>query len=152
MSGREWKPGDVAMVTARDLTQPAVRGASTGWYWPGDFLGDRDVTDVRPLVVIDPEDGDAVERMNSLYYAKRAAGLAQLTAMQAALREFANPAPPKPEEPTGLGAVVEDERGTRWVRSPDTDYPDAPWASAEFYPRPWSEINAVRKLSEGVPS
>lgn len=68
----------------------------------------------------------------------------------------ANPAPitpPKPEEPLGLGAVVEDAKGKRWVRGRDSNchwYPETgfdrtvgPWA-------PWAEIAAVKVLSPGV--
>ena len=70
-------------------------------------------------------------------------------------------APPKPDEPTGLGAVVEDAEGVRWtltMRPPATNEPKAsPWcrdhipASGVKFAE-WSEINAVRVLSEGVTS
>src|SRR5690606_604511 len=83
----------------------------------------------RPLVVIDPDDvtqTDAVLR--SLKYLAMNQGVLHLTLeqlfgdeqsslFQAALREFANPTPPKPDEPTGLGAVVEDANGEKWVRT-----------------------------------
>lgn len=63
---------------------------------------------------------------------------------------------PKPEEPTGLGAVVEEADGTRWVRSDIMPYvaqwscarPDEPWRSVRRY---YKDIAAVIVLSEGVP-
>lgn len=72
--------------------------------------------------------------------------------LAAALREFANPTPPKPDEPTGLGAVVEDAEGRRWMRGSSTrglkvwvndDALDSEW-------RAYRDIAAVRVLSEGV--
>lgn len=56
--------------------------------------------------------------------------------------------PPKPDEPLGLGAVVEDVAGHRWIlvfqkgmwqREDDRDV----W-------RTWEAVMAVRVLSEGV--
>jgi hypothetical protein len=69
--------------------------------------------DYRPVVVIDPEDREQVERLCSGLLDIHWYGNAD--AMQVALRKFANPTPPKPDEPTGLGAVVEDADGIRWV-------------------------------------
>ena len=59
--------------------------------------------------------------------------------------------PPKPAEPTGLGAVVEDAEGVRWVRTPRDPMP---WRSAQetVMAARWVGINAVRVLSEGVPA
>ena len=60
---------------------------------------------------------------------------------------------PKPEEPKGLGAVVKDRNGVRWVRvDPNTDDDvDGAWES-EFAPvnLRWSRIDVVEILSEGV--
>ena len=60
---------------------------------------------------------------------------------------------PKPEEPKGLGAVVKDRNGVRWVRvDPNTDDDvDGAWES-EFAPvnLRWSRIDVVEVLSEGV--
>jgi len=58
--------------------------------------------------------------------------------------------PPKPEEPTGLGAVVEDEDGTAWHRTRAGRWiteEDDVLASGD-----WSHVRAVKVLSEGVPS
>jgi hypothetical protein len=69
--------------------------------------------------------------------------------LQAALREFAEPTPPRPEEPTGLGAVVE-TAGGRFVRS-DVETSN-PWRGPNGVPHEWDDItdSAVRVLSEGV--
>ena len=60
---------------------------------------------------------------------------------------------PKPEEPKGLGAVVKDRDGNRWVRvdpNPGDNLLGA-WES-EFSPtnKTYSAIDAVEVLSEGV--
>ena len=54
---------------------------------------------------------------------------------------------PKPAEPNGLGAVVEDEEGVRYVR-----LNNGHWADGVSFPRSWPSIPAVRVLSEGVPA
>lgn len=89
---REWQPGDV--VVAYD----GLRWTKVGWNRWIDAEGDeRHLSDNamnkegRPLVVIDPEDCEQVERLALLCIY----GL-DADAMQAALREFANPTPPKP--------------------------------------------------------
>ncbi len=107
----EWKPGQIAMV--RDTV--CMYLGQRGWEHGRDdsFAYRADIDDIRPLVVIDPEDREQVERFRDL--ASRFADDvpysdgegAYTTAMQAALREFASPTPPRPAEPLGLGAVVE---------------------------------------------
>jgi hypothetical protein len=71
--------------------------------------------------------------------------------------EFAVPKPPKPEEPTGLGAVVEDDRGVRWVRTEPKNGMTNPWQATLHVAEPdevrslrWAEVVAVKVLSEGV--
>lgn len=117
-----------------------------------------------PVVVIDPEDRKAVERLGDLFADERDknGGQSRLVvggwadAMQAALREFANPKPPKPEEPAGLGAVVEDLDGRRWVR--DLQHNLSPnqwlWSTDEGVAsrKGYADIDVVKVLSEGVPS
>lgn len=100
---REWKPGDVAATDyqgyksrafvvegrACPLTHPEAahwHGQGGGW----NPLDDR-AASYRPLVVIDPEDREQVER---LWVAMLNVNRANA---QAALREFANPPEPKPE-------------------------------------------------------
>lgn len=140
---REWKPGDVAMIP---FARGDVRGMYTtdGWVCSDmHYPAVHGYSDLRPLVVIDPEDSEAVERH------WRMAGQS-LPSFRAALREYANPTPPRPDEPQGLGAVVEDADGVRWVRSERHDC--APW---DRVGEPvggflWPDVAAVRVLSEGV--
>lgn len=55
--------------------------------------------------------------------------------------------PPKPEEPRGWGAVVEDNTGAYWTLiAPEAGQ----WRNYREGARGWSDINAVRVLSEGV--
>lgn len=55
--------------------------------------------------------------------------------------------PPKPPEPTGLGAVVEDVNGEQWTRI----LAQAPrqWRYLH-YQRAYSDIDVAKVLSEGV--
>jgi hypothetical protein len=130
-----------------------------GWVFDDDSGYDaaEDISNFRPLVVIDPEDREAVERLTNalkLYRLKNLecdADNQEVIDTQAALREYANPKPPKPDEPRGLGAVVEDEDGVKWVRNHGSL---APWLrTIGDTERPWryyADIAAVRVLSPGV--
>jgi hypothetical protein len=62
-----------------------------------------------PVVVIDPEDDATLSRLWRLL----PDNIVSIDQLQAALREFVNP---KPEEPTGRYAVVEDSDGQEWCR------------------------------------
>lgn len=170
----EWKSGDVALVN--DTTTPdapwrpatcqasAVKGESEA-VWVLHDSGTRvwgSVSLARPLVVIDPEDREQVERLVRLFDGEVVKSDPvtvlddDLRDMQAALREFANPTPPKPDEPTGLGAVVEDDKGERYTRYDRVS--SLPWwhdyngADAQVVVRryAYSDFRAVRILSEGV--
>ena len=110
------------------------------------------IRDVRPLAVIDPEDREQVRAIADAAYPE---GRANTNRLQAALREFANPTPPKPEEPTGLGAVVEDASGVRHVRTFAGSAPGVAWlghiqGDGGERTRRWSDIDAVKVLSGGV--
>lgn len=163
-----WKPGDVAIRTdgrGREtrgiVVDGCARHAISGPHWHYQNGGWNRLISTkathRRLVVIDPENREEVERLDSLVDA----GLAgkdwfwwsgPADAMQVALLEFANPAPPKPPEPTGLAAVVEDASGDMWIR---TGYHGG-WRRAGVHGRAagpgrrYDEIAAVRVLSEGV--
>lgn len=162
---REWKPGDVAMVKT-DLYGEMVAfrcgtASNPGWQyatadgrassWSADSSGY--VKPIRPFVVIDPEDREQVERLVESWYAASDPTRGRTSQMQAALRELANPQPPKPDEPQGLGAVVEDADGERWVRWSLGEWPDrAPWRADGPKPdhRRYDCVSAVRILSPGV--
>ena len=60
--------------------------------------------------------------------------------------------PPKPPEPTGLGAVVEDEYGHKFIRV-QTDY-SSPWIQHGYATvlYKYEHLHVVRVLSEGVPA
>lgn len=107
MSEKNWKPGDVAHVAVGGGGTVAIW---TGEFWawvPTDHMGPYDGvahchSDVkaRPLVVIDPESAEDAKRLDEAY--RRALDTAPkfhslADVMQAALREFANPKPPRCE-------------------------------------------------------
>lgn len=103
---REWQPGDVALIEVGGRTARAMRQCVQGdslWSSAERLLGVYDhydaagpVTVVRPLVVIDPEDREQVERLSEMVADEIVRnGLKPRDAMQAALREYANPTPPK---------------------------------------------------------
>lgn len=169
---REWKPGDVALVTFDNAsysqqskgetaieTLPMLR-RDDDWAYPsyGASVMDEMVMEARPLAVIDPEDREQVKRLCDLIpWLGSAPNL--VDDMQAALREYAAPKPPKPEEPTGDGAVVEDAHGNRWTRiagAPPLDPHGArecqspPWRRRSYAAKWWDDLRAVRVLSEGV--
>lgn len=176
MSAREWKPGDVAMVRLDPETE--IRVMYNGACWMGRKGTFYDLhASARPLVVIDPEDREQVERLTKALrdtMPRAIVGLSEgdtqtldrifVESTAAALREFANPQPPKPDEPTGLGAVVEDAAGKCWLR--DFERGAFPWRPVEtsrvngrHAPNTnaparasWGDITAVRVLSEGVTS
>jgi hypothetical protein len=156
----QWKPGDVATSDHAGISVvvpkcdkhfaggPHWHHMSGGWDYLDDVLSRGKF---RPLVVIDPENREAVERFAAAY--RDVSGEADLTdepwsipglRMQAALRSLI--APPKPEEPTGLGAVVEDARGQVWVRTNLL----VPWVSSGETRVSWDALSAVKVLSPGV--
>ena len=94
------------------------------------------------------------EHVGNLYVESDAGGT--YAAPLAALVAVEKVTPPKPAEPTGLGAVVEDAAGDQWVRA-GFDHGGRlldNWrlASGDGVGnwQPWSRIDAVRVLSEGV--
>lgn len=158
-----WKPGDVAMVRGDGDEDVVAIWQGTQWATEhANYFSDFQVN-ARPLVVIDPEDREQVERLTADYDAavirmnndpdpRDVTPAQRATAMQAALRSLI--VPPKPDEPTGLGAVVEDADGDRWVRVETAEPGDPCWffnareedAACCHY----SDIAAVKVLSEGV--
>lgn len=164
MSAREFKPGDVAMLATEGGERIGFRcgvPSNMGWEyarevgqatWSSDSTGYA--TPIRPLVVIDPEDREQVERLYDILSADsmnyegalvNSRAILPRTSLQAALREFVNPTPPPLAEPTDPKARITDGRENVWRLLADGDWicvdgPDigeylAWWQLAERGPR-----------------
>lgn len=149
----DFKPGDVALVALREFDACRAIRTPNGWTdSDGVSISDHSPLTVRRLVVIDPESREDAERLIEVMRKRDWTGLDHEapTDMQAALREFATPTPPRPDEPEGLGAVVEDASQRRWVLTEHGD--KYPWfcGDVEGDWRNWESITAARVLSEGV--
>lgn len=140
----DWKPGDVAMANDTTGGPERIAVCTGGGRW-NYGLGDvwSSVSQVRRLVVIDPENDEQVGAFRS--HLRRLGILPGDTVedWQAALHEFANP---KPDEPTGLGAVVRDRDGITWVNAGGP----YPWRTVSHKDHNYADIDAVEVLSEGV--
>jgi hypothetical protein len=147
----KWKPGDVADIDGFI----GVLGGDDLFHRPG--WPPCDVTSIigrraRPLLVIDPEDREQIERLADVFCHSPSSGW--VDQMQAALRSLLEP---EPEEPTGLGAVVRAGDGSDWVRiyqhedCNDWRRTDDPAGSPEHEARShWRNIpRPITVLSEG---
>ena len=118
----------------------------------------------KAVVVIDPEDREQVERLIRLFQVEQFGGQygshsldeTSISNMQAAIREFANPEPPKPDEPLGLGAVVRapwNDHVDLWLRTTgDRPGSDHVWQNqrANNIWRTWADFpSSVEVLSSG---
>ncbi len=154
---RDYKPGDVAMVRLDAETEIRVMWTHDGgWRGPKGTFYDLHLS-ARPLVVIDPEDREHVERLVRALDSQRTLsdwssllGPAVETT-QDALRSLITP--PRPPEPQGLGAVVETADGERYVRDKTTTTV-AHWKRASGGEggsrHRYDTLPVVRVLSEGV--
>lgn len=148
----KWKPGDVALVLNEfGVWNTAIRVVGRPDYWQ---YGVSDATahmgaDARPLVVIDPEDAEQVERLMDIYFAIGRWNEDPTHDLRDALREFAGPTPAKPEEPQGLGAVVLCGHHNRYIH-----LGDGKWQHISKHRgiAEWDDLAVVRVLSEGVTS
>lgn len=137
------KPG-LYVATVRGVEGVAVYGPSKTGHFArvgDDGLWDRttDVTDARPLVVLDPESDEDTERFRSaiLDYGNGVAARRILRALAA----------PTPAEPMGLGAVMRDADGVLWIRDGMTALP---WKATSPVPRQkWSALDSPEVLSDG---
>ena len=163
MTQQEWEPGTVAMVTDGRGEYLALRrtpGATSYWVGNVRHATDGKVTSVRPLLVLDPDDPDQMRELVDNFfvalsgrtYRNHARDIDDMRAAVVTMLPF--PTPVKPAEPTGLGAVVEDAEGKTWVRGLGRDGTGVTWIRADSpLPKgrcPWSQVNAVKVLSEGV--
>lgn len=64
------------------------------------------IREIRPLVVLDPEDRDQIERLLVGWPGPEPRPIDDVGKWQAALREFANPTPQLPDEPPAWSVVV----------------------------------------------
>ena len=178
MSEHDWKPGVVAIRSytgdsGYEMRSMLVIGCplanhDAGMHWHhvnggwDPALPARQNLDYRPLLVIDPEDREQVRSLLETYGRQFTDWTPELdsnvTRLQQALRAMlAPPKPPKPEEPLGLGAVVVDSEGRRWVSvSTRLDVPrwlnqSKPLGSTTQWSR-WDALDAVDILSQGVTS
>lgn len=162
----DYKPGAVALCTLDGTPVLKTSDGPRGWATVDDGRQLIDDTDVRPLVVLDmaPEQARLVVRiLRSSADADDQAdshpfrGLVTSTAYRAIADQIESQArPPKPAEPTGLGAVVEDAAGQRWTRYDERD-PQPWWRTSTGDPDEpiecrfaYADIDAVKVLSKGV--
>lgn len=151
-----YEPGMVAVATVRGVPNVRVMRSTACWLHPAMnghiATGDTLVTDVRPLVVLDLAFAPYGPEVTIHTLKEGCKERGSLTAQWVAKEIEAQIRPLKPAEPTGLGAVVEDVHGGRWVRCARNG--SAPWLHASITTRlrAWSAFDAVRVLSEGVDS
>ena len=155
----EYKPGAFALVQKNGGEWHRAMFAEDGEWICRHGINCRP-DDVRPLVVLDLEDREQTARLADLFCEARWCHTKSgdsdecdpltRSAMREALAAFVKP--PKPAEPTGLGAVVEDENGDKWVRWCQQHRSGRVWkhsfATGEYHS--YADIAAVRVLSEGV--
>lgn len=176
---REWKPGDVVTATVDDRTNvrlvagwskydPQLRWCEMSprwadgddddcWYFPSQ------VSNVRPLVAFDPDELPVAGNLAPTWLRNLAAALARdnttiTTSLEGVLHYLADRIdetrpPPKIDEPSGLGAVIEDADGQIWVRVHGDGGP-AKWRRADYRDQRepfavWSAIDAAKELSPG---
>jgi hypothetical protein len=112
----DYKPGTVAKATVRNVTDVLVLRRETfqggaDWAHSADRVGyscsgDHLVTDVRPLVVLDPDDTAAMDKIAENFFHEWSGCQGSLgIALAETLRKEAKP--PRIPEPTGVGAVVQ---------------------------------------------
>jgi len=159
MCAVNWAPGTVAVATVQGVPNVRVfklsedewaHVVSLGAGIFPEISGDPLVTDVRPLVVLDPEDRDQMVALHETL-----SGAVGLTwhgwpeLLRAVLTRYAEAQtkPPKPPEPRGRFAVVRDQNDSLWVRLNQTH-----WYS-EVSPnnnQTYGEIDAVEVVREGL--
>ena len=94
------------------------------------YFPDEVVTDLRPLVVLDPESDEDVSRM-----ADALGTPGSFIVAGHILRALAAPPAPKPVEPTGLGAVAHGRDGRCYVRARSDSDNDCNWVLVDSVTR-----------------
>lgn len=168
-----YEPGTVADITIRSAGKPerAIRTGSDGWRTATMFYGDERedaVTDVRPLVVLDPKGHpEATDQFMPAHFRSYAETLREVRGPQsvAALElEFIakqieeQTQDPKPDEPHGRYAVVEDRDGVEWCKIDPSNGETYVWqqlgkpGGADVLYQSWDELDVVKILSPGASS
>lgn len=172
---RDWKPGDVYLAKyegeAPKLFMRIKAFGKDQYEWKSsertkswDFGAAQWF---RPLVVIDPEDREQVERLTDLMWARgllgsgvggRCTPAVEVTEAQAALREFANPTPPRMDEPAVWGVVeascVHTDKRMKWMRHEDGNW----WPFVNYndgderrpLPDDWDSLVEPKLIREGL--
>ena len=154
-----YEPGTVAVATVRGVPNVRIFGYHEGggvFRWDsGERIADsivhhdRHVTDVRPLVVLDPEG-------EGFHVAEMAADLRKRGHVWLADQIEAQTKPPKPAEPGKYGAVIAGD-GREWIRYTDREISGRDWIrvshpdEAAAYAK-WSDLDVLRVTNEGVPA
>ncbi len=139
-------------MTPEGDRQRIMRSNHRGWYTAYGHWADSVVADIRPLVVLDLGAIDIPDFLDSLR-----GGLGGDVAENVADQIEGQTRPPKPAEPTGFGALVEDSNGHKFVRVAhpmDAVFEGRSWqriggqlnAVRNFQ---WADIDVVGILSEG---
>lgn len=160
MTQQKWEPGTVAMdIHHTDVNAEGPLRFQIGGVWVDTDCDDRypPPCDIRPLLVLDPDNPDQMDRLLGDFFVRRYPNGSDANMVDRRDRDaftlavramLPKPTPVKPAEPTGLGAVVEDADG-KWVCLDNSRLPWREWTSGEF--RDWADFsNAVKVLSEGV--
>lgn len=160
MSGQKWEPGTVAWVEGLSVMGSVCSGWAnymdghiTGWRALDNVWTVNSPTAIRPLLVLDPDDEDQMRGLAHAIWADRTLVRTDFDQVAAAVRAMLpKPLPTKPEEPTGLGAVVEFYvDGERWVRFEARS--GSWWRNKAGVDQRWSHFpDTVTVLSEGVES
>lgn len=131
------------------MTHYLMRGSNVA-YGPDNTVAVQIGT---PVVVIDPESTADVVKLAAAI--SHAGSWVETDDARRALRSLI--APPRPDEPKGLGAVVEDGRGVLWVRTEGDNGIRNPWQATLNVAEPddirqlaYADVEAVTVLSEGV--
>jgi hypothetical protein len=145
-----WNADDPNLLDAGHTTDGGrVFGITRTRYAECDHYG------CKPVIVIDLTSHEQIEGLRDALDDEIPTYVGR-SAVDRALLRFATPTPPKPDEPMGLGAVVEDAEGYRYVRSYDDEGIERPWhvidraANKPLGWWRWDDIAVVRVLSEGV--
>ena len=150
-SVQNWQHGDIAIAVNYEGEEKVVRYRRRQWVFADGSTMPESGTQVRRLVVIDPEDREQVERL------AQAIGAINVSRLQERLREFVTPTPPKPDEPGRWGVVeascAHSPRRLHWMRHEDDNWwPFAPYGEDDRRPLPddWDSLVDPVVVHDGV--